>query len=157
MVDHKITLTDYKIINYLLEKDLQNYNKMSKETGIPASTIYDRIKQMKKNNVISKMTPQLNLEALGHKIFAALEIETKDMKSVDTLQKKLSLKPEIIGLFKMSGNYDILALTLVKNPGDLEAIINELLEEKEVKDVHGNLSIHTYKFKQNPDSIKSDV
>ena len=152
----KMTLTDFKIINYLLDNDLQNYKKMSKETRIPASTIYDRIKHLKQTGVITKMTPQLNLQTLGYNIFASLEIITHDMKGVDTLQQKLIHKPEIIGLFKMSGNYDLLALALVKNPSDLEEIINKTLLEKEVKDIHGNLAIHTYKFKQNPDAIKSE-
>ena len=150
----KLTLNDYKILNSLLDHDLQNYNKMSKDTGIPASTIYTNIKNLKKKEIIRKMAPQLNLEKLGYKIFAALEIEIGNMRDADKIKDNLIHRPEIIGLFKMSGNYDMLALVLAKNPTDLELIISELLKQPEVKNVHGNLSIHTYKFSQNPGAIR---
>ena len=153
-MDSKISLNDYKILNYLLENDLQNYNKMSKETGIPASTIYTNIKNLRKKGIIKHMTPQLDLEKLGYKVFAALEIEVHNMRDIDSLKDKFIHKPEIIGLFKMSGNYDLLALVLAKNPIDLEKLINEFLENKCVKNLHGNLSINTYKFSSNPGALK---
>ena len=153
-MDLKLTLNDYKILNYLLESDLQNYNKMSKDTGIPASTIYTNIKNLKKKGIIKKMSPQMDLEKLGYKIFAALEIEVHNMRDVDEIQSTLKAKPDIIGLFKMSGNYDLLALVLTKNPLALEEIINNLLKMNQVKNVHGNLALHTYKFSSNPSALK---
>ena len=153
-MEEKITHTDTKILNYLLENDAQNYNKMSKAINIPASTIYDRIRQLRKKGIIKKMAPVLDFDKLGYKIFAALEIETNNMRDTDTLKDKYTHNPNITGLFKISGNYDILMLVLVKSTIELEKIINQLLKEPEVKDVQSNLSMHTYKYSQNPEEIK---
>jgi Lrp/AsnC family transcriptional regulator for asnA, asnC and gidA len=152
----RLSLTDFKILNYLLESDVSNYNKMAAQTGIPASTIYDRLKKMRQNGFIERMAPVLNLEKLGYSVFASLEIEVYNMREVDSLKDKISSNPNIVGLFKMSGNYDLLALTVFRQPSDLEKLINELLKQKEVKDVHGNLSIHTYKFLNSPQALRED-
>ncbi len=152
-MSENLSPTELKILNYLLENDIQNYNKMSKQVGIPASTIYDRIRNLKKKGIIKKMVPDLDLEKIGYMVFAALEIEVNTMREVDTLKDKYTNNPAIAGLFKMSGNYDLLALVIVKTPSELEKTINQLLKEPEVKDVHGNLAIHTYKFKQNPGQL----
>ncbi len=153
-MDQSLSNNDVKILNYLLENDLRNYNRMSRETGIPASTIYDRVRAMRKKGIVRRLIPELDLEKLGYRVFAALEIEVNSMRDVDSLKDKYVNNAGIAGLFKMSGNYDLLALALVRSPGELEELINSLLKEPEVKDVHGNLGIHTYKFSQNPGAVR---
>ena len=152
----RLSLTDYKILNYLLEHDIQNYNKMAEKVGIPASTIYDRIKSMRRKGFLLRLAPVLDLEALGYRVFAALEVEVHNMRDVDRLKDSLVGNPNVVGLFKMSGNYDLLVLALFKSPTELEELISGLLKRDEVKDVHGNLSIHSYKFSSNPSALKED-
>lgn len=155
-MSEKISPTDYKILNYLIENDFENYTKMGKKSGIPASTIYSRLISLRKKGIIKKLGPVIDLEKFGYNILAALEVEVHNMREVDDLKNRYIYNQNIVGLFKMSGNYDLLVLGLFKSPTDLENLINELLKQPEVKDVHGNLSIHTYKFTTNPFPLKED-
>jgi len=150
----RLSERDCTILNYLLDQGLENYSKMSRATGLPASTIYDRIKSLRARGVIKKMCPVLDHEKLGFRIFAALEIEVAGMREIEPLKRKYEHIASVIGLFKMSGNYDLLALVLVQSPEELEELIKKILEEPEVKDVHGNLGMKSYKFSQSPFPIK---
>ena len=131
------------ILNYI---DRRRYQLLPNTSGARTAKEAITLAHLAREAGLSDM---VKLEVIGDQ-----QTLLPDVADADKIKDNLIHRPEIIGLFKMSGNYDMLALVLAKNPTDLELIISELLKQPEVKNVHGNLSIHTYKFSQNPGAIR---
>ncbi|MFH1256699.1 MAG: Lrp/AsnC family transcriptional regulator [Candidatus Diapherotrites archaeon] len=141
---------DFKIINYLLEKEDADYKEMAKALDIPLSTVYDRIKALKEKGIIKGAFVDFDLDKIGYKIMSLIEITFHDQKFKYELKKQLCLHKNVIGVLEVIGNYDMIALTKFKDPQELEPFIKELLSHKEIKNVDSNMVIMTDKFKLNP-------
>jgi Lrp/AsnC family transcriptional regulator for asnA, asnC and gidA len=150
----KISLIDLKILNYMLENDSQNLNKIAKDLEIPAVTVYGRIRYLKQKGIIKRMAPELDLEKLGLPTLALIEIEVENHRDIDQLEKKYGKTSNIVWSFKVVGNYDYLLAGYFSSPKEMEKLLNDLAADPLVKDVHGNIVSHINRFVQAPYPLK---
>ena len=150
----KISLTDIKILNYMLENDSQNLNKIAKDLGMPTATVYGRIKYLKQKGIIKRMAPELDLEKLGLPVLGLIEIEVENQGYIDELEKKYGKSSNIVWSFKIIGNYDWLLAGYFDNPSELEKLVNSLIKDPFVKNAHGNIVSHITRFMQAPNPLK---
>ncbi len=118
---------DLLIIAHLRKDARMSLTKLSKKTNIPASTVYDKIKEFKDGH-IKKHTAFVDFQKLGYQITAFLMIQTiKDKKHVtkDHLEKHVNVN----SLFKINNNYDFFVEAIFRDINELE----EFKEELEIK------------------------
>lgn len=129
----------------LKEKDrliLENLKKncklttkqISEKTGLPITTVHNRIKRMEKEGIILGYTTILDEGKIGKKLKAFIQISvnynpgTKHI-SQEELAKKIFKLPEVEECYIMTGAIDILASVLVADVDELNNfIINKLRE-----------------------------
>jgi DNA-binding Lrp family transcriptional regulator len=150
----KISLIDLKILNYMLENDSQNLNKIAKDLEIPAVTVYGRIRYLKQNGIIKRIVPELDLDKLGLPVFGLIEIEVENHGYIDELEKKYGKSSNIVWSFKIIGNYDWLLAGYFENPAEFEQLVNSLIKDPLVKNAHGNVVSHRIRFMQAPHPLK---
>lgn len=114
---------DLKILFQLRQDARMSLTKMSRKTGIPVSTIFDRIKS---NDYIVKHTTLIDFDKLGY--FTRVNIFFKvDRLSRDIMTEFLIKHPSINTVFRLSNDYDFLVEGVFKKVPE----INDFLEDLE--------------------------
>ena len=96
--------TDEKILAKLVENSRMPISKISAQTGIPDSTVSNRLKKLEKSNIIDKYTTILNPEELGINVAAIIIIQTETEKHASG---KLQIK-RFLGRFAKDRLKDII-------------------------------------------------
>lgn len=115
--------TDRKILNVLSENSRTSISSISKKTGIPNSTISNRIHKLEQNNVIEQYATILNPEKIGINITAMIIIQTQTEKH-EHVEIELPKIEQVSQVYSISGEYDILIKLWAKNLEELNDIIN---------------------------------
>jgi len=115
---------DFEILNLLQENSKQTYAGIGKQLGISHSTVYDRIKKMDQNGIVTKYTIVIDYERIGLKNIMALMTVYTDPKESETVSKKLSSAPEVLEVYtSLSEELLIIAKVVAENQESLHAFI----------------------------------
>lgn len=108
-----ISKKDLIILSHLRNNARQKLTEISKKTGIPVSTVHDRIKVNEKNS-INKHTTLIDFTKLGFNTKANIAIKV-DRNSKETLQKFLSEHSSTNTLYKINYGFDFLGEFIFKD------------------------------------------
>lgn len=132
-----LTKKDEIILGLLKENCKLSSREMSDRTGIPITTIHNRIKKMEQEGIIRGYTSVLNNKKLGKIIQAFIQINvtytTPSGKHVsqEELAKKIYQMPEVEECYIMTGGTDILIKASVKDVDDLNNFVINRLRDVE--------------------------
>lgn len=115
--------TDKKICNILTENSRISISSISKKTGIPNSTISNRIHKLEEKKIIKQYTTVLDHEKIGINITAMIIIQTETEKH-ENVEKQLPKLEEVTHVYSISGEYDVLIKVEAMNLEELNEIIN---------------------------------
>jgi Lrp/AsnC family transcriptional regulator for asnA, asnC and gidA len=82
--------TDLLILQALQDDSRQTYTAIGKRLGIAHSTVYDRIKRMEQNRVITKYTTVIDSEKMGATNITALMTVYTDPKETEKVAARLA-------------------------------------------------------------------
>lgn len=114
---------DKKILKELTDNSRMPISKISLKTGIPDSTVSNRIKKLEKNNIIENYTTIINPEAIGIKVTAMIIIQTETEKH-ENVEKELPKLSKVSQVYSISGEYDILIKVWAHTLEELNDIVN---------------------------------
>lgn len=122
---------DITIISYLRKNARKNLTTLSKETGIPVSTIFDRIRSHE-NGIIKKHTAIIDFSKLGYttRVNIMLKIR-KDQR--EQMKEYLRKQENINSVFKINNNYDFLVEGIFRNIKELEEFLERTDERFDVE------------------------
>lgn len=115
--------TDKKILKVLSENARTSISTISKKTGIPNSTISNRIHKLEENRIIEQYTTIFNPEKIGLEVTALIIIQTETEKH-ENVEIELPKLEQVNQVYSISGEYDILIKVWAKNLEELNEIIN---------------------------------
>ncbi len=116
---------DVKILSRLRKDGRENLTKMSRETRIPVSTIYDRLNKYM-GDVIEKRTVLLNYEALGYDVHAAMLVKVPP-EALDECKRFLREHQHVNSVYRVNNDYDFF----------VEVVLEEIEDLKGFKDILG--------------------
>jgi DNA-binding Lrp family transcriptional regulator len=148
----KIKQKDYKLFSALRENARFSLMELSRQTGIPVSTVYERLRQHK-NTVISKYTVLLNFRNLGYGVRLFFIIKAKKNKKEKLKQHLLALSC-VNTLHRVNHGNDFLGEALFKDISQGEAFLEELEENYETKRQETYYILETLKQERFMDSEK---
>lgn len=122
---------DLSIISHLRQDARMKLAKMSKLTGIPISTIFDRIKA-NEGKTIEKCTVVLDYNLLGYsaRINVILKLGKNDKEKITEF---LERHPNVNNLYKINNGYDLMIDGIFKHVKDAEEFIENLEENFVIK------------------------
>ena len=123
MVNNK----DLKILSHLRRDSRATLTYMSKRTGIPTSTLFDRVRAQERG-LIRRYTTLINFHELGYRTRAEIIIRAP-ASCKDGLAAFLCRHPSVNSLFKLSNEYDFLAEGVFRTRAELELFLQGLVEE----------------------------
>ena len=122
-----INKKDMMIISNLRKDARMNLTKMAKKTGIPVSTIFDKIRGFQ-NNIVTKHTTLINFDLLGYNTRSKILLKVgKEDKEV--LKAYLLKNHNINSFYRINNGYDFMIEGIFKNIKEMEEFL-ENLEEK---------------------------
>jgi len=119
---------DLKILQMLEQNSELTSNQISKKTNIPITTIHNRIKKLKQNEIIKNYTIKINFEKIGKPIKAYIQISVNQQKlSQEEIAEKIKKLENIESVDIVTGSTDILIQTRAKTMQDLNNLITHKL------------------------------
>jgi Lrp/AsnC family transcriptional regulator, regulator for asnA, asnC and gidA len=115
---------DLSILRLLRQNARMSLQEMSRRTGISDATIQFRLKRMKANGVIEKLTVTANPMATGYIITAIILVKT-DIERHEQAVAALSKLAEVTEVYGILGEYDLFVKVWSRSLEELNAIIND--------------------------------
>lgn len=101
--------------------------KLSKLTKVPVSTIFDKIKEYKKTNLIRKYTSLIDFKKLGYEIRVQMLVSSsKEFK--EDMQKFFVNHPRVNNVFRINNGFDFLVEAIFRDMQELDAFTRALDE-----------------------------
>ncbi len=124
---------DLLILKHLRSNARKTLTSISKETSIPTSTVFDKLRVHEKG-IIKKYTSIIDFPKLGYSIRTKIMLETKNK---DALLKFLLTSPYMNSLYQISGQFDLMADCIFRDMRELYSFLEEL-EKLDVskKEIH---------------------
>ena len=120
---------DFSLIDYLRRDGRGKIGDISKSTGIPRATVFERISKLTGLGIIKNFTVSLDYEKLGLPVMAyvMLSYDSESGVNQNTLCESLAQIDNIIGVSILSGEWDIIVLTVQKSIRDLSTFVLDRL------------------------------
>lgn len=121
---------DLKIMSQLRENSRKSLKEISKNTGIPVSTIFDRIRINEKSKIM-RHTTIIDFSKIGYSLKALVAIKTK-RESRDELKSFLSIHSIVNNLFLVNNQHDFLAEIVCRNLKELRDFFDQIENRFEI-------------------------
>ena len=136
--------TDSFIIKRMTEDARVSFRKIAKELGVSPDTVISRYRALQKKGVIRGSTVVLDPKKIGYQGMAAFMIDTSPTnitatedtppKTSSILEKVIKM-PDILLATKTVGDYDLLAIAVIKDVEHLIATGSDIAKISGVKDL----------------------
>lgn len=123
---------DLLIISHLRKDARKNLTTMSRETGIPVSTIFDRIRE-NENGVIKKHTAIIDFAKLGYTTRVNLMLKVRKEQR-DGLREHLSKQDNVNSVYKINNNYDFLCEGIFTDIKEFEGFMERIDEKFDIEE-----------------------
>lgn len=126
--------TDKKVITYLRDDSRMNLTSISRKTGIPVSTIFDKLKQHR-GNMIQRFTVLLDFSKLGYPIRAKIFLKVNPAHK-EELRNYLYAHRSVNNLWRINNGYDYAAECLFTSIRENEEFLDEIEMRFKIEDKH---------------------
>lgn len=144
----KLDPTDYKIIELLQQNCKQTTKEMADQLGLSTTAVYERIKKLEKQNIITDYVAIVNKDKINRSFMAIAHIKIKSHSkdAILRFEKKADHIPEVLECFHVSGEYDyILKIGVQDMEAYREFMLSKLTTMEEVQSTHSMFVIKEVK------------
>jgi len=128
-----INKKDFDILAHLRRNSRMKLTALSKKTGIPVSTLFERIKSMK-SLLIKKSTVVVDFERLGlqTKAFLRIKIQSEDKKAlIDFLRKCINVN----SIWKVNNRFDLLCEAIFADIKEFDRFVEEIENKFSIREI----------------------
>jgi len=129
-----ISDADLQVLTFLRSDGRQKLAELYRSTGIPISTLFDKLGAFKRNNMIDKYTVLLDFDKLGFAIRANLVIRASP-DSCDKLGSYLRTHDSVNNLWKINHGYDYMVEVVLRNMTEVEEFTEKLQKDYNVMSI----------------------
>jgi DNA-binding Lrp family transcriptional regulator len=123
-----------KILQHIRRNSRENLTTISRKTGIPVSTIFDRLKSQERD-FVRKFTALIDFSKLGYPVRANIFLKV-DPQSRDDIRKYLTIHDSVNNLYRINNGYDYAAECVFLNIKEVEEFIEALELQFNILDKH---------------------
>ena len=120
---------DEKILTILKHDAKLSTGSIAKKTGVPTTTVHNRIKRMEKEGIIKRYEPVLDYTKLGQGIHAMIFINAEHKTDQEQLAKRLLQIPAIDHATIITGGFDMMIRARAGTIEELNTLITKDLHK----------------------------
>jgi Lrp/AsnC family transcriptional regulator, regulator for asnA, asnC and gidA len=136
--------TDLKILGLLQDNCQLSYRKLGTMLGLSGVIIASRIKTLEEKGVLKGYMVSLDPIKLGFDLTAILYIQVEG-GCLDEVGAELSQASNVIGVYEVTGDFDLIAVVKLKDRNSLNTLIKNLLIAPHVKRTLTNITLNVIK------------
>jgi Lrp/AsnC family transcriptional regulator for asnA, asnC and gidA len=138
---------DLAILRVLQQNARASAAEIAARTGIKENTVRFRLRRLLSRGVIRGFVPLLDPRKLGLNISAAFMIKL-DAENRESAIGELKSWGEILNMYQFSGEYDIIAVAMLRDLNELQSLIDRIKKVKGVRET--NVLVTTRVIKSQP-------
>ncbi|WP_022704166.1 Lrp/AsnC family transcriptional regulator [Pseudorhodobacter ferrugineus] len=138
---------DRKILAELQDDAAQSLDEIARKVGSSKTPVWNRIKRMKEDGVITRQTVLLHAEALGLEACFFVLIRTSEHEAdwQAKFLRALQERPEVLEAHRLAGDIDYILKVRVKNARAYDIFYQALISEVRIFNVTALLSMEEIK------------
>lgn len=113
----KIDELDKRILRHLQQDSKKTNKEIANDLGLSVTAIYERIKKLEREGVISKYVALVNPDRVekGFMVLCQIKLIQHKKEILTKFEKDITSLPEVIECLHVSGDYDYILKVLVKD------------------------------------------
>ncbi len=123
MKDILLDQKDHDILHALKKNARKTVAELSKELKIPRATVHERIMKLKKSGVIRRFTIEQDYRKTGLPTLAFIYASYERGAKEHQIAEKIAKIPGVLGVYIISGEWDILVKARGKSIEDIGTLI----------------------------------
>lgn len=135
---------DLKILNLLQNNCKLSYRKLGTMLGVSGVIVASRIKVLEEKGVLRGYMVILDPIKLGYDLTAIIYVQVEGGYLGD-VESELSRAGNVIGVYEVTGDFDVIAVAKLKDRESLNALIKNLLITPHVKRTLTNITLNVIK------------
>jgi Lrp/AsnC family leucine-responsive transcriptional regulator len=151
MIAAKVELseTDRRILRVLQEDGRMTVQAIAERVGLSASPCLRRIRQMEDSGVISAYSAVVDQSRIGLpvSVFVSIKLERQRATELDRFAKAISVWPEVMECYLMTGQQDFLVRVVCADLSTYETFLrNRLTQIEGVKSIESSFALGQVKY-----------
>lgn len=124
--------TDRAIIRLLASDGRMSFTDLAKETGLSVSAVHQRVRRLEQRGIITGYSVRLEPNEIGLPLTAFISIKPIDPAAPDDAPDRLAHIAAIEACHSVAGEESYILKVRVGDPGDLEALLQQIREAANV-------------------------
>lgn len=144
----KLDQTDKKLINLLQKDSKQTTKQLSLQLDLSVTAVYERIKKLEKDNLISKYVALVNPKKIEKSflVFCHVKLTQHSREFLSVFEREILKLNEVSECFHLAGDYDYLLKIYVKDMHEYrEFMVNKLTTIKHIGSTQSSFTISEIK------------
>lgn len=139
---------DLRILDLLQHDTTLSTSEISATVGLSTSPCWRRIQNLEKEGVIARRVALLDRDHLnvGVDAFVAIRTDQHNRRWLDAFAKAVAAFPEVIELYRMSGEVDYLMRVVVPDLAAYDQFYLRLIREVDLYDVSSSFAMERIKY-----------
>jgi Lrp/AsnC family transcriptional regulator len=138
---------DKKILDLIQHDATLSVAEIAEQVGLSSTPCWRRLQNLEKSGVIKGRTAQLDAASLnvGVTVFVMVKTSHHNAEWLERFASAVEAVPEIVDLYRMSGDLDYLMKIVVPSIDGYDAVYKRLIESIELSDVSSAFVMETIK------------
>lgn len=139
---------DRRILKVLQERADLPVAEIAEQVGLSASPCWRRIQKMEAEGIIERRVALLNPEKMnvGVTVFVAIRTSRHDEDWLNDFAAKVTRIPEVVELYRMSGEIDYMLRIVVPDIKAYDAVYKRLIAAVPLFDVSSSFAMEAIKY-----------
>ncbi len=141
-----VTLDDKssEILKHLLRNSRLSYRELAKKTGFSIGTVLNRIKELKKREIIKEYSVILDHEKLGYELTVITEITVSKGKLLQ-VEREVSKAPNVCAVYDVTGASDAVIVAKFRSRDELSKFTKSVLSIPYIERTNTHVVLTTVK------------
>jgi len=124
---------DSELINALLADGRASFRSLAEDLDVSVTTISNHLEDLEDDGIIQGYTPIIDYGKLGYDVTGILQLKAAG-GSLPDLADRLRAHKQMISVYEVTGDYDIIAIGKFQNTDDMNEHIKELLADADIEE-----------------------
>ena len=133
---------DRKLVNALLGDGRASLRSLGEDLDVSVTTVSNHLSDLEDQGIINGYTPKLDYDALGYDVTAIIQLKVEG-SSLPEVTDNLQSHKQMISVYEVTGDYDIIAVGKFTDTDGMNAQIKELLTDPEIKESNTSVVLNT--------------
>ena len=133
---------DRKLVNALLGDGRASLRSLGEDMDVSVTTVSNHLSDLEDEGIINGYTPKVDYDALGYDVTAIIQLKVEG-SSLPDVTESLKEHKQMISVYEVTGDYDIIAVGKFADTDGMNAQIKELLTDPEINESNTSVVLNT--------------